>query len=152
MILNLIRVNDLSVEDMIKRSFSEFHAQKALSGHNLLKTLQICEKKLNCLFTMKDNFMNKFLISVDDNDLLRYGFKKGYESQISGKYMNDIVTIDEYYDLYQNCQSNTFRQLSYLFRLNNSTNNNNNNNTNSNTNVYRKIGLYAHTNSCHQKW
>ena len=37
MILNLIRASDLSVEDMIKRSFSEFHAQKALSSHDLTK-------------------------------------------------------------------------------------------------------------------
>ena len=32
MILNLLRVEDLRVEDMIKRSFAEFHAQKALPG------------------------------------------------------------------------------------------------------------------------
>jgi antiviral helicase SKI2 len=30
MILNLLRVEDLKVEDMIKRSFSEFHSQRIL--------------------------------------------------------------------------------------------------------------------------
>jgi len=35
MILNLLRAADLSVEDMIKRSFSEFHTQRALSGLDL---------------------------------------------------------------------------------------------------------------------
>jgi hypothetical protein len=41
MILNLIRASDLSVEDMIKRSFSEFHAQKALSSHDLAKVSKV---------------------------------------------------------------------------------------------------------------
>jgi antiviral helicase SKI2 len=30
MILNLLRVEDLKVEDMMKRSFAEFHAQKSV--------------------------------------------------------------------------------------------------------------------------
>jgi len=34
MMLNLLRANDLSVEEMIKRSFSEFHTQYALSKNN----------------------------------------------------------------------------------------------------------------------
>ncbi|GMH32178.1 hypothetical protein BSKO_00012 [Bryopsis sp. KO-2023] len=48
MILNLMRVEDLKVEDMLKRSFAEFHAQKAQPGHmaqvekaeNAVKNLQ----------------------------------------------------------------------------------------------------------------
>ena len=32
MILNLMRVEDLRVEDMLRRSFAEFHAQRALAG------------------------------------------------------------------------------------------------------------------------
>jgi len=35
MILNLLRVADLTVEDMIRRSFSEFHTQRTLSGLDL---------------------------------------------------------------------------------------------------------------------
>ena len=46
MILNLLRANDLSVEDMIKRSFSEFHAQKALAAHDLARALRDCEARL----------------------------------------------------------------------------------------------------------
>ncbi len=39
MILNLLRANDLNVEDMIKRSFSEFSMQRALSSKDLHSTL-----------------------------------------------------------------------------------------------------------------
>jgi len=35
MILNLLRTEDMSVEDMIKRSFSEFSTQRALGAYNL---------------------------------------------------------------------------------------------------------------------
>ena len=57
MILNLLRVNDMSVEDMIKRSFSEFHTQRQISGHDiqvkLLKaeaTLARLEKERSALY------------------------------------------------------------------------------------------------------
>ena len=33
MILNLLRVEQLRVEDMIRRSFSEFHAQRNVGSH-----------------------------------------------------------------------------------------------------------------------
>ena len=36
MIVNLLRVEDLSVEDMLKRSFAELHAQRAMKGHGEL--------------------------------------------------------------------------------------------------------------------
>ncbi|KAK4785496.1 hypothetical protein SAY86_002185 [Trapa natans] len=40
MILHLLRVEELKVEDMLKRSFAEFHAQKGLSEtHSLLMTM-----------------------------------------------------------------------------------------------------------------
>lgn len=39
MILNLLRVEDMSVEDMIKRSFSEFATQRALDANNYPKLL-----------------------------------------------------------------------------------------------------------------
>eukprot|EP00899_Mesostigma_viride_P007991 jgi/Mesvir1/17193/Mv07613-RA.1 len=35
MILNVLRTEDLKMEDMLKRSFAEFHAQKALPKHRL---------------------------------------------------------------------------------------------------------------------
>eukprot|EP00644_Phytophthora_capsici_P001425 jgi/Phyca11/542884/estExt2_Genewise1Plus.C_PHYCAscaffold_100379 len=40
MILNLLRVEVLTVEDMMKRSFSEFHTQKALASRNIPKLIQ----------------------------------------------------------------------------------------------------------------
>lgn len=40
MILNLLRVEVLSVEDMMKRSFSEFHTQKALAAKHVPQLLQ----------------------------------------------------------------------------------------------------------------
>ncbi|KAG2524178.1 hypothetical protein JM18_005143 [Phytophthora kernoviae] len=40
MILNLLRVEVLTVEDMMKRSFSEFHTQKALAAKNIPKLIQ----------------------------------------------------------------------------------------------------------------
>jgi antiviral helicase SKI2 len=40
MILNLLRVEVLTVEDMMKRSFSEFHTQKALASKNIPKLIQ----------------------------------------------------------------------------------------------------------------
>lgn len=43
MILSLLRVNDLSVEEMIKRSFSEFHTQRALSTQDLSVALRRLE-------------------------------------------------------------------------------------------------------------
>jgi antiviral helicase SKI2 len=50
MILNLLRVEDMSVEDMIKRSFSEFHTQQALDAKrgsmDLPQLLQQYEKQL----------------------------------------------------------------------------------------------------------
>lgn len=49
MILNLLRVNDLSVEDMIKRSFSEFHTQRALADHGLVGKLSKCEAKIKAV-------------------------------------------------------------------------------------------------------
>ncbi len=38
MILNLLRVEDFKVEDMIKRSFSEFHSQRVIPEQQALLT------------------------------------------------------------------------------------------------------------------
>jgi antiviral helicase SKI2 len=46
MILNLLRVEDLSVEDMIKRSFSEFATQRALGAHDVPRFLKKAEAAL----------------------------------------------------------------------------------------------------------
>ena len=49
MILNLLRVEDLKIEDMMRRSFAEFHAQR--SGPQDRETLRIGQKALDNLRT-----------------------------------------------------------------------------------------------------
>ena len=58
MILNLLRVEELRVEDMMKRSFAEFHMQKdaqerKLEMEQLEKKLQDI-KELDCTFCSED--------------------------------------------------------------------------------------------------
>lgn len=47
MILNLLRVEKLRIEDMMKRSFSEFHSQKNAAG--LEQNLEAIERELKTL-------------------------------------------------------------------------------------------------------
>ena len=47
MILNLLRVEDMSVEDMIKRSFSEVETQRKLGRRDLSSILLKADKALN---------------------------------------------------------------------------------------------------------
>jgi superfamily II RNA helicase len=50
MIVNLLRVEDLSVEDMLKRSFAELQAQRAMKGHaDLLTSANKLLKRINAL-------------------------------------------------------------------------------------------------------
>lgn len=49
MILNLLRTEDLSVEDMIKRSFSEFATQRALGARNLPASLERVTRQV-CIY------------------------------------------------------------------------------------------------------
>ncbi|KDO16499.1 hypothetical protein SPRG_17981 [Saprolegnia parasitica CBS 223.65] len=49
MILNLLRVEDMTVEDMIKRSFSEFRTQKALAAKDIPSAIQKAKKALHAL-------------------------------------------------------------------------------------------------------
>jgi antiviral helicase SKI2 len=46
MILNLVRVNNLTVQDMIKQSFTEFASQKMLSSHDLVNKLRKYESRI----------------------------------------------------------------------------------------------------------
>lgn len=46
MILNLLRVEDMTVEDMIKRSFSEFGSQRELAKKDIPGSIKQCEKML----------------------------------------------------------------------------------------------------------
>ncbi|KAJ8300200.1 hypothetical protein KUTeg_021719 [Tegillarca granosa] len=58
MILNLLRVEQLRVEDMIKRSFSEFHSQKDVKKHK--EALDKIHAKLQCIKNIEC-----FLCSMD---------------------------------------------------------------------------------------
>eukprot|EP01039_Chlorochromonas_danica_P001444 gene1444-1569_t len=49
MILNLIRAETLSIEDMMRKSFTEFSAQKALAGHDLFAKKRAYETLQNYL-------------------------------------------------------------------------------------------------------
>ena len=58
MILNLLRIEDLKVDDMLKRSFAEFHSQKS-SSHQLeslkereeaLRKIELSRNSVECLF------------------------------------------------------------------------------------------------------
>jgi hypothetical protein len=46
MMLNLLRANGLGVEDMMKKSFSEFRMQRAISSSDAAARLQQCERAL----------------------------------------------------------------------------------------------------------
>ena len=85
MILNLLRVNDLSVEDMMKRSFSEFRTQRALTSQNLAEKLRNCEQALG---------------------LLEERSAKAEEESFDG-----ISGIENYLDFYESCR---YTPLCYL--------------------------------------
>jgi superfamily II RNA helicase len=55
MILNLLRVNNLSVADMIKQSFTEFASQKLLASHNIVNKLSQYERYLHYVEEMQEN-------------------------------------------------------------------------------------------------
>jgi hypothetical protein len=65
MILNLLRANDLNVEDMIKRSFSEFSMQRALSSRDISSTIARLEHYVELIEAHTER-----LDSVGDEDLL----------------------------------------------------------------------------------
>jgi len=69
MILNLLRVEDMSVEGMIKRSFSEFATQRALTANEYPKLLSKGEKTLAKLDV---NFEEAAISRVGAEDLKEY--------------------------------------------------------------------------------
>jgi len=87
MILNLLRVEDMSVEGMIKRSFSEFAAQRALTTNDYPKLLVRGTKTL---------------LKLDEE------FKQDGDSRIS------CEDVEEYYFASRNVLSSSKELLSYL--------------------------------------
>ena len=69
MILNLLRVEEMSVESMIKRSFSEFATQRALTSKEYPKLLARGQKTLSKL---KDQFENEANLRIGAEDLEDY--------------------------------------------------------------------------------
>lgn len=69
MILNLLRVEEMSVEGMIKRSFSEFATQRALTANEYPKLLTRGQKTLAKL---EEQFINEASQRVGAEDLEQY--------------------------------------------------------------------------------
>ena len=88
MILSLLRVSDLSVEDMIKRSFSEFHAQRALQQQNLSAQLRQLESHLEslCLDNIseqsRDFFTSYRQLRGVSGALFRMIFNRGWANRL----------------------------------------------------------------------
>jgi len=87
MILNLLRVEDMSVEGMIKRSFSEFATQRALTNNDYPKLL---------------TRGTKTLLKLDEE------FKQDADSRI------ECEDVEEYYFASRNVLSSSKELLSYL--------------------------------------
>jgi antiviral helicase SKI2 len=87
MILNLLRVEDMSVEGMIKRSFSEFAAQRALTTNEYPKLLARGTKTL---------------LKLDEE------FKHNADSRIG------CEDLEEYYFACRNALSSNKKLLSYI--------------------------------------
>ena len=94
MILNLVRVNNLSVQDMIKASFTEFASQKMLSNHDLSVKLRRYE---DYLLYLEDSLQHS-LSSFPTNE-------EGYK-------LKDL--IENYQELSDTCQELLRRQYEFL--------------------------------------
>jgi superfamily II DNA/RNA helicase len=95
MILNLLRVNDLSVEDMIKRSFSEFHMQRHMAKHDLGSKL----KQLEGIVTILEQRKETSSIEMTTEE---------------GTAMHDTAA---FYDKYQLTSSLLFSHLSFVLSV-----------------------------------
>jgi len=69
MILNLLRVEDMTVEGMIKRSFSEFATQRALSTNEYPKLLN---RGAKALAKLEDEFVRDADIRIGAEDISEY--------------------------------------------------------------------------------
>ena len=65
MIVNLLRTNDLSVEGMIKRSFSEFHTQRAIASQDIVKKTKQMEAAIKVLENDLSSNADAFVFPVD---------------------------------------------------------------------------------------
>lgn len=94
MILNLVRVNNLSVADMIKQSFTEFASQKMLSNHNIVHKLKKYEE---------------YIAYLDD--------KCSLSGELQETITEDILSrMKVFCDRLYSAQSMQFQQLAYLIQ------------------------------------
>ncbi|CAN0470424.1 unnamed protein product, partial [Ectocarpus sp. 12 AP-2014] len=70
MILNLLRVEDMSVEDMMKRSFSEFRTQRELGAKDLPKVMKKCTDALNNLKATAEPCIRSEQSTIEEYQLL----------------------------------------------------------------------------------
>lgn len=89
MILNLLRVEDLRVEDMIKRSFSEFHSQQSIPDRQAqldkgtARLDAFCE--INCIFHNPRSIEEYHSLSVQIRDLSTIIMSEAMMSQKSDR-------------------------------------------------------------------
>ena len=83
MILNLLRANDLSVEDMIKRSFSEFHMQRAISVGDINSKLAKVQRALAVLEEKRRAKVESIATNSDDYGSMSRGDVKSVFEDIS---------------------------------------------------------------------
>ena len=98
MILSLLRSGGLSVEEMIKRSFSEFHTQKALQNNNIGMKLKKWKSGINILKQLLRNTKCQHLCSTNS------------------------CLMEEYAQYYHTCRTLNTTLLRNISNLNNSTN------------------------------
>ena len=91
MILNLLRVNDLSVEDMIKRSFSEFHMQRQMAKHDLGSKLKQLERVDEVLEQRKATLSEN--IAAGLQDMKEFYFKHHTAVRLLSSHLSFAISL-----------------------------------------------------------
>jgi antiviral helicase SKI2 len=91
MILNLLRVEELSVESMIKRSFSEFATQRELTANKYPQLLKRGERALEKL---KQQFAEDFATRIGADDVESYYEVLTNAATLLGEVVQYIQSID----------------------------------------------------------
>jgi len=88
MIMNLLRVEDMSVEGMIKRSFSEFATQRALTTNEYPKLLK---RGLKALATLDENFKQDADSRIGAEDVEEYFFASSSLLSLTEKLLSYFI-------------------------------------------------------------
>ncbi|ETV90481.1 hypothetical protein, variant 1 [Aphanomyces invadans] len=92
MILNLLRVEDMTVEDMIKRSFSEFRTQKALASKNIPHAIQKAKRMLARLEDELEQTHGGHM----DVDQVQLFYELSQESKMMEKHLVQMILNSKY--------------------------------------------------------